>query len=89
MQSVRFFEDREGPPSVNDGRRLVVGIATCEESWAVDGGRREAVWVATTADAELYPAAYAAYYESFAAGPDTAAATTEAAKAAAAAPRRK
>jgi hypothetical protein len=64
MQTVRFFEDRNGP---GGARRLMVGIASCDEAWAVDGGRREAVKVATTEDAQDYAAAYAAYYESFAA----------------------
>jgi hypothetical protein len=63
MQTVRFFEDHGNP---GGARRLVVAVASCEGSWAVDGGRREAVWVATTEDAERYPAAYAAYYNSFA-----------------------
>jgi anti-sigma factor ChrR (cupin superfamily) len=63
MQTVRFFEDRGNP---GGARRLLVGVASCEESWQVDGGRREAVAVATTEDAERYPVAYAAYYQSFA-----------------------
>jgi hypothetical protein len=62
MQTVRFFEDQEAPANQ---RRLLVGIASCEESWETDGGRREAVRVATTADAATYAAAYAAYMEQF------------------------
>jgi hypothetical protein len=62
MQIVRFFEDRGGP---GGARRLLVGVASSEESWEADGGRREAVAVATTEDAERYPAAYAAYYAAF------------------------
>jgi hypothetical protein len=65
MQIVRFFEDRGGP---GGGRRLLVGVASSEESWETDGGRREAVAVATTEDAERYPAAYAAYYQAFTSG---------------------
>jgi hypothetical protein len=63
MQTERFIEDRGNP---GGARRLLLAIASFEESWAVDGGRREAVSVATTEDAERYPAAYAAYYASFA-----------------------
>jgi hypothetical protein len=62
MQSVRFFEDRNGP---GGARRLLVGVASSEEDWAGDGGRREAVKIATTEDAETYPLAYAAYQEAF------------------------
>jgi hypothetical protein len=63
MQTVRFFEDHGNP---SGARRLLLAVASCEEGWEVDGGRREAVSVATTEDAERYPAAYATYYESFA-----------------------
>jgi hypothetical protein len=61
MQQVRFFEDREGEPDVNDGRRLLLGIMTTEGP--ADGGTREAVRVATQADVETYAAAYALYFE--------------------------
>jgi hypothetical protein len=62
MQSVRFFEDQGAPANQ---RRLLIGIATCEDSWETDGGRREAVRVATTEDATAYAAAYAAYMGQF------------------------
>jgi hypothetical protein len=58
MQTVRFFENREGRGGT---RQLLIGIATCEDSWEVDGGRREAVELANAEDAVRYPAAYAAY----------------------------
>jgi hypothetical protein len=62
MQTVRFFEDQGNP---GDQPRLLIGIASCEESWETDGGRREAIRVATTADATTYAAAYAAYMGRF------------------------
>jgi hypothetical protein len=62
MQTVRFFEDQGNP---GDQRRLLIGIASCEESWDIDGGRREAVRVATTADATTYAAAYTEYMGQF------------------------
>lgn len=62
MQTVRFFEDQGNP---GDQPRLLIGIASCEESWEADGGRREAVRVATTADATAYAAVYAAYLGQF------------------------
>ena len=63
MQTVRFFED-EGAP--NNQRRLLIAIATCEdEGWERDGGRREAVRVATTEDAVTYAVAYAEYRGQF------------------------
>jgi hypothetical protein len=62
MQTIRFFEDPAAPANQP---RLLVGIASCEESWDIDGGRREAVRVATTADATVYAAAYAAYMGQF------------------------
>ena len=62
MQIPRFFEDKGNP---GGARRLLFELASYEESWDVDGGRRAAVSVATTEDAERYPAAYAAYYNSF------------------------
>jgi hypothetical protein len=61
MQIIRFFEDREGDPNVNDGRRLLLGHMITEGP--MDGGAREAVRVATTEDVAQYPAAYAAYLE--------------------------
>ena len=77
MRQVRFFEDSGAP---GGGRRLLVGILDYEEHPLVDGGRHEAVHVATMADVEAYPAEYAEYYRSFsptgqaAAAPDLAAA---------------
>ena len=65
MRQVRFFEDSNGPKDLNDGRRLLVGIMDYEESPLVDGGRREAVRVATISDAAEFQGAYAAYYQSF------------------------
>lgn len=65
MRQVRFFEDQGGPKDVNEGRRLLVGIMDCEESPLVDGGRREAVRVATMSDATEFQTAYAEYYNSF------------------------
>jgi hypothetical protein len=65
MRQVRFFEDSEGPKDVDEGRRLLIGIMDCDESPAVDGGRREAVRVATMADATEFQGAYAEYYNSF------------------------
>jgi len=65
MRQVRFFEDSNGPKDLNDGRRLLVGIMDYEESPLVDGGRREAVRVATISDAAEFQTAYAAYYQSF------------------------
>jgi hypothetical protein len=62
MQTVRFFEDRGNP---GDQPRVLIGIASCEEGWDIDGGRREAVRVATTADAATYAAAYAVYLGQF------------------------
>jgi hypothetical protein len=63
MQTVRFFEDHGNP---GGARRPLVAVASCEGGWEVDGGRREAVSVATTEHAERYPSAYAAYFQSFA-----------------------
>jgi len=62
MQTVRFFEDQG---AANNQRRLLIGIATCEEGWERDGGRREAVRVATTEDAVTYAVAYAEYRGQF------------------------
>jgi hypothetical protein len=65
MRLVRFFEDPFGPKNVNDGIRLMVGIMDFDEDPRVDGGRREAVRVATLADAQEFSAAYNEYYQSF------------------------
>jgi len=62
MQMVRFFEDRRGR---GGARRLLLGVATCEVAWEVDGGRREAVKTATMEDARRYPQAYREYYTAF------------------------
>jgi hypothetical protein len=62
MQIIRFFEDPAAPA---DRPRLLIGIASCEEGWETDGGRREAVRVATTEDATVYAAAYAEYMGQF------------------------
>jgi hypothetical protein len=63
MQTVRFFEDQGAP---NNQRRLLIAIATCEdEGWERDGGRREAVRVATTEDATTYAVAYGEYMGQF------------------------
>jgi hypothetical protein len=61
MLQPRFFEDREGDPDVNDGRRLLLGLMTSEGP--ADGGTREAVRVATVDDVATYAAAYALYFE--------------------------
>jgi hypothetical protein len=65
MRRVRFFEDSNGPKEVNDGRRLLVGIMDYDENPVVDGGRREAVRVATLSDASEFQTEYAEYYRSF------------------------
>jgi hypothetical protein len=65
MRQIRFFEDNDGPKDVNDGRRLLIGIMDFDESPQVDGGRREAVRVATMADATEFQPAYTDYYNSF------------------------
>jgi hypothetical protein len=59
MQTERFFEDRNGPPE--RPRRLLIAFMNWEGDPRADGGRREAVRVATTLDVDAYPAAYARY----------------------------
>jgi hypothetical protein len=76
MRQVRFFEDEDGPLLENEGRRLLVGIEDSEGP--ADGGRREAVRVATLADAQEFGAAYAAYYNSFVPAEETEAPAAEA-----------
>jgi hypothetical protein len=60
MQIVRFFEDPNTPD-----HPLMIGIGTFEETWETDGGRREAVRLATTQDAITYPGPYAEYMQQF------------------------
>lgn len=62
MRNVRFIEDLGGP---GDTRRLLFGIADSEDPPEADGGRREAVRLATMADLASYPVEYARYYRSF------------------------
>lgn len=78
MREVRFFEDGNGPKEADDGRRLLIGIMDYDEDQRADGGRREAVRVATMADAFEFQTAYAAYYQSFAESADQPAAEGQA-----------
>jgi len=61
MREVRFFEDM---PQTGV-RRLLLGIRDYDVNWAVDGGRRELVRPATTADTARYGAAYYEYAKQF------------------------